>query len=111
MLQVQGDRVSPNLAYRKGTRYEKKTRAWLEGFGYYVVESRGSHGLFDGIAISSERVLMYQVKTSRPVYDEKRAAMLILRVPSNVYRCIVTWKGYARAPVVEWLGRVPGEGL
>lgn len=49
--------------YARGTRREKMTRAALEREGYWCVESRGSHGVADLIALKPGQVLMVQVKT------------------------------------------------
>lgn len=43
-------------SYRKGYATEKRAREALEGMGYFVVESRGSHGPIDLVAIPLRRV-------------------------------------------------------
>ena len=50
-------------AYRRGTDREKRTAASLRKDGYFVVESRGSHGCADLVAVKPGQVLMVQVKT------------------------------------------------
>jgi Holliday junction resolvase-like predicted endonuclease len=91
--------------YRRGTRYEKKTRAWLEEQGYWVIEARGSHGAADLIALSDMAVLVVQVKSGRKLSTGERAEMLAkllkVPVPVNGRRQIVTWTKYDRRPQVE----------
>lgn len=53
-------RTSP---YRRGTEREKRTADRLRADGYYVVESRGSHGVADLAAIKPGQVLLIQVKS------------------------------------------------
>jgi len=50
-------------AYRRGYEAEKKVRRVLEIHGYHVVESRGSHGQWDLVAVGlGKPVLAVQVK-------------------------------------------------
>jgi Holliday junction resolvase len=49
--------------YARGTAAEKRTAAQLRKDGYYVVESRGSHGVADLLAVKPGQVLLVQVKT------------------------------------------------
>jgi len=51
--------------YRRGYDAERKAKEKLEGEGYYVMRSAGSHGQFDLIAIGSMEVLAIQVKRSK----------------------------------------------
>lgn len=48
--------------YQKGYRHEKEVRRHYESLGYYVIESRGSHGIADLIAGNGEETLVIQVK-------------------------------------------------
>ena len=50
-------------AARRGTYREKLTAARLRKEGYYVMESRGSHGHADLLAVKIGQVLAVQVKT------------------------------------------------
>ncbi len=55
-------------AYRRGYTFERKVSAHLESEGYYVIESRGSHGCADIAAIKHGQVLLVQCK-GVPVTD------------------------------------------
>jgi Holliday junction resolvase len=91
--------------YAKGTRYEKKSRAWLEERGYWVVEARGSHGAADLVAINHDGVLVIQCKSGRALGPKERgeviAKLLAIPVPANGQRQLMTWTKYARTPTVE----------
>ena len=50
-------------SYARGTYAEKQTAKVLRTDGYYVVESRGSHGVADLVAVKPGQVLLVQVKT------------------------------------------------
>lgn len=50
-------------AYRRGVYREKQVGARMRANGYAVVESRGSHGAADLIAIKAGQCLMIQVKS------------------------------------------------
>lgn len=93
------------MSYAKGTRGEKKSRRWLEARGFFVVESRGSHGACDLVAIDHTSVRIVQVKSGRkPTTAE---TLMIVRelyktpCPANGTREIHYWADYAREPVVE----------
>ena len=55
--------------YARGVAAEKRTAAQLRKDGYYVVESRGSHGVADLVAVKPGQVLMVQVKTGEARLD------------------------------------------
>lgn len=48
--------------YARGVYAEKRTAEQLRAEGYYVVESRGSHGVADLMAAKPGQVLLVQVK-------------------------------------------------
>lgn len=48
--------------YERGKETEKRIRGLLEDDGYYVVESRGSHGAVDIVAIGHGRLVLIQSK-------------------------------------------------
>jgi Holliday junction resolvase len=52
-----------NTAYRRGVYREKVAAAALRKDGYFVLESRGSHGVADIVAVKQGQVLLVQVKT------------------------------------------------
>jgi Holliday junction resolvase len=49
-------------SYGQGTYYEKRTATRLRDEGYFVLESRGSHGPADLVAVKAGQVLLVQVK-------------------------------------------------
>lgn len=49
-------------AYQRGLRREKLTAGRLRDDGYFVIESRGSHGVADLAALKTGQALMVQVK-------------------------------------------------
>lgn len=53
--------------YREGGPRRERARRELEGLGYLVVESRGSHGPFDLVAIPTSRCEAWRQKTVRLV--------------------------------------------
>jgi Holliday junction resolvase len=56
-------------SYTRGTYAEKRTAAQLRADGYYVTESRGSHGVADLMAAKPGQVLLVQVKTGEARLD------------------------------------------
>ena len=56
-------------SYARGTYREKRTAAALRKDGYFVVESRGSHGVADLLAAKPGQVLLVQVKTGQGRLD------------------------------------------
>lgn len=55
--------------YARGVAAEKRTAAQLRKDGYFVVESRGSHGVADLLACKPGQVLLVQVKTGEGRLD------------------------------------------
>jgi len=91
--------------YRKGYLAERKSRAWLEARGYFVVEARGSHGACDLVAIGDSDIKVVQVKAGRKpskadVFEIVQAMHKIPTCPRMV-REIHHWPDYAREPTVE----------
>src|SRR5262245_47186705 len=95
----------PMKRYEKGKRAEKKSRAWLEARGYFVIEARGSHGPCDLIAIDGERVRVVQVKSGRrpSKADIFEIVAAMQKVPNGLHitKEIHHWPDYAREPNVE----------
>ena len=61
-------------SYRKGYLFERKVVEILKSFGFYVVRSAGSHGVFDVIGIKHGLVIGVQCKVNRnPTRDEMKA--------------------------------------
>lgn len=57
-------------AYRRGVYREKRTADHLRDEGYVVVESRGSHGVADLVALKWGQCLLVQVKTKAQLTHE-----------------------------------------
>lgn len=55
--------------YARGVYAEKRTADQLRADGYYVVESRGSHGVADLLAVKPGQVLLVQVKSGEARLD------------------------------------------
>ena len=70
--------MSLKIPYSTGYRAEREAKKRLESNGYYVIASRGSHGLFDLCAISFDNIKLIQVKvipcgsTNKFEKDKKR---------------------------------------
>lgn len=91
-------------------RAEKKSRAWLEDRGYFVVEARGSHGACDLVAIGGDDVLVIQVKSGRKPTPSERSEIrkAMAKIPNTevndnwcVGKVLHYWPKYAREPIVE----------
>lgn len=52
----------PNPRYDAGVRLEKRVSKHLRDEGYYVLESRGSHGLIDVIGVKYGEIVGVQAK-------------------------------------------------
>ena len=96
-------------AYAKGYRNEKRSREFLEKLGYYVVEARGSHGLWDLVAIHhggtggvefQPDVVLVQVKSNRKPSGVEMSAMAGLRLPEFVTREVHIWHDRQPKPEV-----------
>lgn len=71
-----------NKNYLKGYRFERRVSAYFRGKGFYAMESRGSKGLFDIIAIPPveshhypTQPLLIQAKTGQSSRSKARAAI------------------------------------
>ena len=49
-------------AYSTGYRAEREAKRMLESNGYYVMSSRGSHGMFDLCAVCGDHIKLIQIK-------------------------------------------------
>ncbi len=99
-------------SYAKGYRGEKRAREFLEGEGYYVVESRGSHGTFDLVAVpfaavsraTDGLVRLIQVKTGEPPRkgDRGRLRTMARKFDAGRVLCELWWfPDYQTKPVKE----------
>jgi len=71
-----------NKNYLKGYRFERRVSAFFRGMGFYAMESRGSKGLYDIIAIPPvesihypTKPLLIQAKTGQSSRVKARAAI------------------------------------
>jgi len=69
---------------------ELRAKDYLEGGGYYVIRSAGSHGLIDLVAIKWDHVLFIQVK-GRGISAQEVEKIMELQVPPNCYKEIWLW--------------------
>jgi hypothetical protein len=100
-----------NKLYRKGKRYERLTRKSLEEKGFYVINSAGSKGPFDLVAIKETEMIMIQVKSNQNITPKERREMAAVPIPpigrkeiwlyvGNVNRLIrLVWNG------TNWINR------
>lgn len=60
----------PNRQYQSGNRYEVKVADVLRGVGFLVIQTRGSKGYADLVAVRRGRLVLVQVKSG---YEAERA--------------------------------------
>lgn len=104
--------LSSKHNYMKGYRAEKKAREFLEGQGYYVLESRGSHGAFDLVAVplravskaTDGLVRLVQVKSGerpRPA-DRGKVRSMAAKFEAGRVLCELWWfPDYQTQPLIE----------
>lgn len=92
-------------AYTRGYYFERRTAAALRDDGYFVIESRGSHGVADLVALKVRQALMVQVKSGQAklshrewnrLYDTARTAGAI--------PVVADWPARGRLRLVEITG-------
>lgn len=67
-------------AYQAGVRFEKRVSAYLRDEGYLVIESRGSHGLVDQMAVKAGQLLAIQSKVDGKISVDDWNQLFRLRV-------------------------------
>ena len=73
--------------------FELKTKHVLEKAGYYVISSRGSHGILDLVAINETYVLGLQLKKNCNVSKIEMDAMHNMFKPNNMFLiCLIKTK-------------------
>jgi Holliday junction resolvase len=85
--------------YQSGKRAEMNCAKQLEGEGYIVVTSRGSHGLFDVVAIGSTHVRCVQVKRNCYLSAVEREALQLAVVASNCSKELWRYETGSSKPV------------
>lgn len=76
--------------YRRGVRLEYAAKRLLEGLGYLVVRSAGSHGPVDLVAIGLNDVLAIQIKSKGGC--DQDAIVALSKVPPNPGVTIQVWE-------------------
>jgi hypothetical protein len=93
-----------NAHYRSGVYYERKALADLRRLGYCAIRSAGSHGIFDIVAISGERVLLIQVKSGGASLSKSdRDAWRALKLPPCAQYQIWHYRKGVNAPMITEL--------
>lgn len=98
-----------NKSYRKGYYYEKKTRQILEKKGYCCIESRGSHGTIDIVALlqkdNTELPLIkaIQVKSGASNYIKDWKKLTLLKLPAIISKEIWIYKSHQK-PIIKYIG-------
>jgi hypothetical protein len=79
---ITASRGTQHRLYKKGKRYERIARKKLESEGFYVINSAGSKGPFDLVAINESEIKMIQVKSNQIITPKERKEMASVVVPS-----------------------------
>lgn len=70
--------------YARGAYQERKLKRELEASGFYVVRSSGSHGRFDLVAISDDKLLLIQLKKRvPPLMNKLRRKVISIQIFSG----------------------------
>jgi hypothetical protein len=94
--------------YKKGRRYERKTRQILEKQGYYVTRSAASKGAFDLIAIKEDSIKLLQIKAgSSPFSKSEREFFLSIPVPKICSKELWSWHPMKKPVIKIFNGRCP----
>jgi hypothetical protein len=76
--------------YRKGYVFELETQHKLQKAGFYVMSSRGSHGLLDLIAFNSDYAIGFQLKNGCKITEKDQQGLMNLGAPKNFVVCAFT---------------------
>lgn len=87
----------------KGTRNEHRSMALLEAAGYRCTRSAASLGEWDIIAISSQDLVLCQVKTRDWPGTLERQILAEFPAPPNARKLIHRWRPRQRQPDVQEL--------
>ena len=87
----------------KGTRAEYRSMAVLESAGYRCTRSAASLGEWDVIGISSQDVVLCQVKTARWPGSVEMKTMENFPAPANCRKLIHRWRHCQHLPDVREL--------
>lgn len=90
----------------KGNQEEQRTIERLKKYGYYVIKSASSLGVFDMIAINSKEVRFIQVKYTK---DPKKKFKTVIEEIENfesppfVFKELWVWYPHIRDPFITTL--------
>lgn len=79
---------------------ERLARKELEDFGYYVVRSAGSHGVFDLVAVNRYEFRLIQIKAEGAASKADEQKLAEIKVPYCAFKELWERKG------TEWKKRV-----
>ena len=92
--------------YKVGYRAELRAKAILEEWGFYVLRSARSGGLFDLVAFDGSKILLISVKVcptgKMPKYAPQKRKLKALPAPANSKKEVWVWerkKGFHYMPV------------
>ena len=85
-------------AAAKGARNERRSAAILASAGYYCVRSAASKGVFDIIGISSQDVILCQVKTRDWPGHIEMATLREFVAPPTCRKIVHRWRPRMRLP-------------
>lgn len=90
-----------NKLYIKGKNKERKARKILEGWGYWVIPSAGSKGIFDLCAMKENDIRLIQVKTNNNASLAERQQILAFnKCPANSKKEVWIFYDRKKEPVI-----------
>jgi hypothetical protein len=95
--------VTLRNAKAKGTRNEHRSRLLLEAAGYRVTRAAASLGEWDLIGISSQDLVLVQVKTRDWPGELERRILAEFPAPPNARKLLHRWRDRQRQPDVQEL--------
>ncbi len=88
---------------QKGNRNEHKSIRRHAAAGAYCTRAGGSLGLFDFIALYSDRAVLVQVKSNRWPSPAETKALVQFVCPEYATKIIERWDDYVKEPLVREL--------
>lgn len=85
----------------KGSRNERRTIKLLEAAGYSCMKAGASLGVFDVIGISSQDVVLCQVKSNEWPRSVEMEAIELFKTPPNCRKLVHRWRDRQRLPDVR----------
>lgn len=87
----------------KGGRNERKSKKVFEAAGYQCVKAGGSLGVWDLIGVSSDGIVLCQVKSNAWPDAAEMEAMKLFPAPLNARKLVHSWHDYERQPRIRQL--------